>query len=249
MLPPNLNYGGSIFRRRVRLIVAPVETRVDLEDSIHAFRLALRHDGERITAIEAEFIRHPFTTCPGSRSHLAGLVGRRLDGLPEVRAAIETRLSCTHLMDMMALALAHWGEDGLVRLYDIAVDDERDGRMRARIDCDGRTVHDWTAARHAIIEPEALAGRPLMRGFHAWSREAFQGMPLEASMALQRGYFVAQARRYDPSPVQDHPAIGDGVPDGVCHSYSAPAVRQALRIEGSRRDFTNDPESLLTFRR
>jgi hypothetical protein len=150
---------------------------------------------------------------------------------------------------MTVLALAHVREEGLVRLYDIAVEDERDGKMRARITCDGETVHDWTVAQHEILEPAALAGRTMIQGFHAWAREEFSGMPLEAAIALQRGYFVAQARRYLTVPERDYPAIGDGLPEGVCYSYSAPAVQQALRIEGSKRDFTGDPGALLRFER
>jgi hypothetical protein len=249
MLPPNPQYGSGIFRRRVRIMVAARQVNVDLEDSNHAFRLVLRHDGERITAIEPEAVRHPFTTCPDASGYLQALVGQPLDAPPDVRRMFETRVSCTHLTDMTVLALAHVRDDGLVRVFDIAVDDERDGRQRARISCDGGKVHDWTVAQHAILEPAALAGRTMIQGFHAWARQAFAGMPLEAATALQRGYFVAQARRYLTVPEREYPAIGDGLPEGVCYSYSSPAVQRALRIEGSKRDFTGDPGALLRFER
>jgi len=249
MLRPNPNYGDGTFRRRVRLRVAARRVDVDLEDSNHAFRLVLTHDGERITAIEPEFVRHPFTTCPESGPYMAALAGRPLEGAPDVRRALATRVSCTHVTDMAGLALAHVGEHGLERLYDIAVDDERDGRTQARITCDGQVVHGWTVARHAVVAPDAHAGRPLLKGFHAWARDAFSGTRLEAAFALQRGYFVAQARRYDTTPEREHPASGDGLPDGVCYSYSTPAVQRALRIDGSKRDFGNDADALLLFRR
>ena len=249
MLGPNPNYGTGIFRRRVRLTVAARQANVDLEDSNHAFRVVLRHDGERITSIEPDFVRYPFTTCPESGRYLGAVVGQPLDGTPDVRLTIETRLRCTHLTDMTALALAHVREAGLARLYDIAVDDEREGRMRGRVGCDGQPVHDWVVAGHAVTAPAAYAGRPMLRGFHAWAREAFAGIALEAAFMLQRGYFVAQARRYNTVPEREHPAIGDGLPDGVCYSYSTPVVQRALRIEGSKRDFTNDADALLSFRR
>ncbi len=233
----------------MRVRVAARRVDVDLEDSNHAFRLVLRHDGACISAFEPDFVRHPFTTCPESGNCLQALVGQRLDGTPEVRAMIETRVSCTHLTDMAGLALSHVREDGLVRLYDIAVDDEREGRTRARVDCDGRKVHDWVCSRHAIVEPAAHAGQPMMRGFHAWTQAAFSGVAFEAALMLQRGYFVAQSRRYLMEPARDHPAIGDGLPDGVCYSYSAPAVQRAQRIEGSKRDLTHDADALLRFRR
>ena len=249
MAEPNPNYGDGVFRRRVRIRVTSRQVHVDLEDSNHAFRLVLRHDGERVTAIEPEFVRHPFTTCPESGRYLAGFVGLPLHQVPDVRRALETRSSCTHVTDMTALALAHVGEQGLERVYDAEVDDERDGRTRARIICDGQAVHDWMVAGHAVVAPDVFAGRPMMRGFHAWAHEAFSGMEQEAAFMLQRGYFVAQARRYDTSPEREHPAIRDGMPDGVCYSYSTPAVQRAQRMEGSKRDFTNDPEALLRFER
>lgn len=246
MFEPNPDYGSGTFRRRLRLVVDARGVDVELEDTNHAFRLALRHDGAKITALEPVYVRHPFTTCPESRGFLSRLVGQPLAST-DVRRQVEPRAVCTHLADMTATALAHWREDGLRRLYDIEVEDERNGLARARISCDDEPVHDWIVARHVIATPEALAGRPMMKGFHAWASEAFSGMPFEAAMALHRGYFVAQARRVNTSPERDHPAAGDGMPDGVCYSYSSPAVARALRIEGSKRDFTNDTEALLRF--
>jgi len=209
----------------------------------------LRHDGERVTAIEPVAVRHPFTTCPEAACSLQGLVGQPLDGTLDTRRLLEPRVSCTHLTDMAGLAVAHAGDDALTRLYDIAVDDERAGLARARIACDGVPVHDWTIARHAIVEPGVLAGRPMMQGFHAWARTTFPDLTLEAALMLQRGYFVAQSRRYTTTPEREHPAISDGLPDGVCYSYSTPAVERARRIEGSKRDFTSDPDALLRFER
>ncbi len=248
MLIPDSNYGRGVFRRRLRLGVAARETRVDLEDGNHAFRLVLRHDGERITAIEPTYVRHPFTTCPGSARFLTDLVGRPLDDNPEERRLPERRHSCTHVTDMARLALDHVRDAGLRRLYDIEVDDECEGRSSTRITCDGQLVHEWIISRQAIVGPEELAGRPMMQGFHAWVRQEFTDLALEAAIALQRGWFVGQTRRYIMTPVRDHPATGDGMPDGVCYSYSEPVVRNAERIEGSKRDFTHDADALLRFR-
>jgi len=249
MLKPDPNYGHGTFRRGVRLAVAPGQVNVDLEDSNHAFRMVLRHDGARITAIDTEAVRHPFTTCPEAERSVQGLVGRPLDGTLDVRRRLETRSGCTHLTDMAGLAIAHATQEGLRRLYDISVDDERDGRTQARISCDGHAVHDWTIMKHTLAEPEPLAGRPVMKGFHAWATAEFSGVALEAATMLQRGYFVAQSRRFAASPAAEHPAISDGMPEGVCYSYTTPAVQRAQRIDGSRRDFTNDADALLRFRR
>jgi hypothetical protein len=209
----------------------------------------LRHDGKRVTAIEPMAVRHPFTTCPEAARSLQGFVGQPLDGTLDTRRLLEPRVSCTHLTDMTGLAVAHAGDDSLTRLYDIAVDDERAGLARARIACDGAAVHDWAIARHAIVEPGVLAGRPMMQGFYAWASSTFSGLALEAALMLQRGYFVAQSRRYVTTPEREHPAVSDGLPEGVCYSYSTPALQRARRIEGSKRDFTNDADALLRFER
>lgn len=245
---PNPDYGSGVFRRRLHIAAEPGHVRVELEDCNHAFRLTLRHDGVCVTAVEPEAIRHPFTTCPEALAVIARVVGHSLDADAQ---ALRQRLvpgdNCTHLFDMTVLALAHVGDIGLRRDYDIAVDDEREGMTFARIACDGAWVHQWQVRRHVIEEPAVLSGRPVMRGFFAWAAEAFEGMPLEAAMALQRGYFVAQARRSISLPIEQHPAAGDGMPDGVCYSYNAGVVQRALRIHGSVRDYSAGPEGLLDF--
>lgn len=63
--PPLLDpdYGQGAFRRALRLRVVAGQVLVDLEDANHAFRLRLLHDGQQVTDIEAETLRHPFVTC------------------------------------------------------------------------------------------------------------------------------------------------------------------------------------------
>lgn len=255
MARPNPHYGTGTFRRRLRVSAAPGEVAVELEDCNHGFRLRLWHDGERVTTVEVEPMRIPFNTCAEAVRPLQRAVGHRLD---EDEATLRSRLvpgdNCTHMHDMAILAVAHAaahrGEERTTRLYDMAVDDERGGITRARIACDGAPVHEWhiaTPRAHTITAPEELAGKPVMRGFHAWASQAFDGMPREAAVALQRAYFVAQARRHSFEPVAAHPGISDGMPQGACYSYNTGAVERALRSEGTVRDFTHTPEHLLKF--
>ena len=181
-------------------------------------------------------MRHPFTTCPeSSRFLVATLVGRSLAGMPDIRRALETRYSCTHVTDMTALALGHVDEAGFERLYDIAVDDEREGRTRARIRRDGQPVHEWIIARHAIVEPAALAGRPMMQGFFAW-----RGRPtdpaFEAATMLQR-LFRGRARFLCRRPNGIIPPSATACPGRLLLQF---AVSNGPRVSGSRRDFTQD---------
>ena len=75
----------------------------------------------------------------------------------------------------------------------------------------------------------------------------YEDMPLEAAVALQRGYFVAQSRRVARLPYQEWPAGADNMPDGTCYSYNHDVVARALRIEGTVWDLTDKPELLLRF--
>ncbi|AYH43730.1 DUF2889 domain-containing protein [Azoarcus sp. DN11] len=259
MVRPNPLYGTGTFRRRIRVRAAPREVAVEMEDCNHGFRLRLWHDGERVTSVEVDPLRIPFNTCAEAIRPLQRALGHRLD---EDEATLRSRLvpgdNCTHMHDMAVLAVAHaaahGGEGVSTRLYDMAVDDEREGVVRARIACDGVPVHDWEIAGqppdippHTLTAPPELAGRPVMRGFHAWASQAFEGMPREAAVALQRAYFVARARRHSFEPVAEHPGISDGMPQGACYSYNSGAVERAFRSEGTVRDFTHTPDLLLKF--
>ena len=152
------------------------------------------------------------------------------------------------MFDMAALALSHARGNGSALEYDMAVEDEVDGRAsRVEISRDGRSVHAWQVQAHHIVAPAALAGLPMMRGFHAWASRQFEGAELEAAIALQRAYFVAQSRRFSFDPPEANPGIGDGMPQGSCYSYNHGAVERALRSTNTVRDFTHTPEKLLRF--
>ena len=249
-MPPrklNPNFGGGVFRRRLRLTVGAGVVAVDLEDGNHAFRLRLSHDGQHILAVAVGMVRNPYVTCPETVASLRALNGQPLVDVAALRKLLPPRRNCTHLTDMVLLAAEHATEAGLRRQYDVAVDDEKDGVTRARIACDGQPVHDWLIAAHAVTAPAAFAGNAMMRGFYAWASAAFAGMELEAAVALQRGYFVAQSRRYSVEPIELYPANAEFVMEGSCHSYSNGVMERGLRNAGSIRDFTHAEEQLLQF--
>ena len=244
---PNPSYGSGVFRRRLHWHATEGLVEVGLEDSNHGFRLRLRHDGSRVVAVDVEPVRYPFTTCPEAVRSVLRIVDLPFGDVAALRERLPGSDNCTHLIDMALLAASHAGDIGKERFYDIAVADERDGMTQARIECDGHLVHDWAIRAHTIEQPAELAGKPVMRGFYAWVTQTFGGMPLEAAQVLQRGYFVAQARRYSYDPIEQHPASTDGMPLGACYSYNSGAVERALRIKGSVRDYSKSSERLLQF--
>ncbi len=86
-----------------------------------------------------------------------------------------------------------------------------------------------------------------MQGFYPWAVKVFSKDELEAAVILQRGYFVAQTRRYDYKNSAGRPALEDNMPEGACYTYNAGVVEQAFQTEGMVRDFTGTQEQLLKF--
>ena len=242
---PNPAYGNGIFRRRLRLRVTKQQVAVELEDCNHAFRLCLHHDGEKVVSLDTEVRRYPYITCAEAPEALRKLVGAAVGGAAtSTRPRLLPSNNCTHLHDMALLALAYAEEPALERVYDISVADEHGGVTEARIDCDGAMVHAWRIREHAVIVPEVHAGKTMLRGFYNWVSRCHAGVPLEAAVALQRGYYVAQGRRY----LSDLPASADHMPEGACYTYSHGVVERAQRIGGTVWDLSDRPEVLLQFR-
>ncbi len=248
MAKPNSDYGKGVFRRRIFVRGEPGVVKVELEDGNHGFRVRLAHDGETVTDLTVDTVRYPFNTCPEAITPLRRIVGFPLDGDAQaLRDRAVPGENCTHMFDMAALAIAHARQEDLALDYLMAVEDQGDGPARVEIHCNGQVFHAWTVKDHVVVSPPALAGKPMMRGFHAWASRAFDAPGLEAATALQRAYFVAQSRRHDFDPPEANPGIGDGMPQGCCYSYNHGAVERALRSAGTVRDFTRTPEKLLRF--
>jgi hypothetical protein len=243
----NANYGEGIYRRRLALHGSRRRVEAQLEDGPHGFRLRLCHDGHVVTALESQALRFPFNTCPGAIDALQPLLGTPLDvDAAALRRIIDPGNNCTHLHDLATLALAHARRSRSSRVYDIEVPDERDGQTTVRVALNGVTVHDWRVRDQHVVGPDAVAGGPLLAGFYRWAISRFSGDQLEAATIAQRGYFVAQARRYDFASAAGAPASDDQMPQGACYSYNHGVVEHALRT-GTVRDFSNCPELLLKF--
>jgi len=248
--PPNPDYGSGCFRRRIRLTGTAGQVVAELEDNCHGFRATLSHDGHHITAVNAETLRIPFNTCAGAIAPIQALVGVAVGSDPKtVNAAINPFSNCTHLFDLSVLAIAHAARGDTTRIYDVVVDDERDGQPANAIAyLDGKEVLRFKTREWELLDPPELLGKPLFRGFAAWANDYFQGDEREAAFVLQKGYFVSSARRIDARKIEgsrgtDHPHI-----PGACHTYSEGIIEQAVRLVDTVRDFTDCPEQLLRFK-
>lgn len=257
---PNPDYGHGFFRRRIRLINSPQRIEAQLEDNNHAFKVSLVHDNDKITSIEALPLRYPFSTCPGATKPIQSLLGHSLEQPLEqplgkdfhhpTSIQAEDRKpgnNCTHIYDLVALAIDHLRRGEPERLYDIAVSDELNDTCSASVACNGKTIHSWQVKPYVIIAPETLRDGPLLKGFYRWAESTFQGDILEAARVLQRGYFVAQTRRFDYENTAGRMAEDDEMPEGACFSYNAGNVENAKQTHNMIRDFSEQADELLKF--
>jgi hypothetical protein len=219
----------------------------ELEDQAHGMRCLIEHDGRVITGVTSDFRRFPMTTCIGAGEPLEQIVGEPVGS--DFRTFFRdgrARMNCTHMFDIAWLATAHAARGETVRTYDVEVPDEVDGRTEVRLFRDGERLLRWTLYKSIVQAPEEMAGRHLFGGFTSWALEKLAGDDLEAALVLQKGYFVAQARRWVVEPGLLRPRE-KAAHAGVCHGYGHARIDQAARLPESRRDFTDHPERLLKF--
>ena len=224
-----------------------------LEDDFHHFGVELRHDGQRVLAVEGHAGRFPRDSCPGALGILQELVGTPLD----VRSTAlgqhtNMRLHCTHLYDLLGLAIAHAAAGREHRRYDARVPDRQNrnpdpdgldvgGTTRPELWRDGEPVMHWDVEGDLVTGPARYAGVSLGRGFREWT-ESLDVDEAEAAHVLRRATLIAMGRLIN---LQELPADATQWTVGVCHSFQPDIYKHSSRIPESVRDFTDDPRGPL----
>lgn len=227
------------FRRRIVVVVsrnAPHggEARAALEDDFHHFRVALRHERGRVSGVEGEALRNPYTLCPSAAGRLPQLVGMALSpAASAVGRAADASEQCTHLFDLAGLALAAAATGRPRVVYDIEVPDRAQGRTRARLARDGAALLAWDLDGTAIAAPASYAGVSLRKGFGRWALAALPADLAEAAVVLRRCALISLGRG-KPLDLQLH-----AVPTGLCYAQQPARAEQALRVVGSTWDFSD----------
>lgn len=222
----NPHFGEGIFRRRLRLIAEAGQVRAALEDTNHAMRLVLRHDGERVTDVEPRMTRIPVSTCPGAAGPLRAFIGLPLAPYPlRSSEVVSARANCTHLHHLTLLAMAHALRGG-VREYDVEVPDEHPAPVWASVRRDGMEIHRWRTFEGSIVGPDELAGLPLSAGIARWAAERFEGDALEAALVFANAYVVSFSRRYEVNAYAGQRAAAYGQMSGKCYGYQPEVVSQ-----------------------
>jgi hypothetical protein len=148
------------------------------------------------------------------------------------------------MIDLAGLAVAHAARGGDRRQYDIAIPDPVDGRRHVTLERDSEPLLSWDVDRHTILAPPPFAGRALRGGFLAWAEAALDPETAEAAIVLRRACDISHGR------MQNLDVYDDARPllrfmAGSCYTFQLGRGEGALRMKGTIRDFTDEPERLL----
>lgn len=151
--------------------------------------VCLHHDGVRISGIDADMDRAPWTTCPGARAVLeTTFLGT---ALADTARRGEKQANCTHLYDLAVLAAAH-AADAAPLVYDLAVSDPSEGLWHAEISVGGEVLMQFSHRDNVATQPAEIAGTSLF-SLRGWI-EALPEPAREAARLLQWGTILAQGR-------------------------------------------------------
>jgi len=224
-----------------------------LEDDFHHFGIEMRHDGEKVVAVDGQAARFPRDTCPGAVGILQEVVGMPLDKRSTALGQYTNmRWHCTHLYDLLGLAIAHAAAGREHRRYDAIVPDRAPldpahsdsrfaGRTSPELYRNGIIVMHWQVQGNQITGPADYAGISMGRGFREWT-ETLDLDEAEAAHVLRRATLIALGRLID---LQDLPPEGVQGMVGVCHSFQPEVVRGSSRMLASTRDYSERPQDLL----
>ena len=231
-----------IYRRATIISAAEHQVSAEMEDDFHHFKIMLRHDGDVVTEVVAQSIRYPWSTCGDeSAKKLQELTGCRLDSLykqlpPEARFA-----QCTHLFDLVQLAISHAGKPGSTQLYENTVTViPSKGVVRAELKSNRECLLCWDIEDGSITGPEPYRGQKIDK----LRTLAMQQPPelAEAILVLQRAIHVSVGKIFDWSPLKK--AAEMQLPP-TCYTFQTATAARSDRVPGNIRDFTHSAEQML----
>lgn len=247
---PTFFPSGS-YRRRIRLVAsAPGVVEGGLEDDIHYFTVTVRHDGERVLAMEGGTVREPWSTC-----HEAAGPLRSLEGMPLSESCVAVGdhgvavQNCTHMFDLAGLAVAHaWRvtRGGAARRqYDIEVPHRamHGGEQLITLFRDGEPALSWTVDGLRIVAPEPFAQVKFTGGFFRWAAATLPPDEAEAAIVLRRACTIGMVRGIDLDQHDTLQQLPELAP--LCYSMQPERAPIALRRKGQIRDYDADPDAML----
>lgn len=224
-----------------------------LEDDFHHFGVELCHDGRHVLAVDGHAERFPRDSCPGAIGILQEVVGTSLnERCTALGQHTNMRMHCTHLYDLLGLAIAHAASRRNHRRYDAMVPDRQNcdcdpenmevgGRTRPELYRDGALVMWWQLDGELVTGPSPYEGVSLGRGFREWT-ESLDLEAAEAAHVLRRATLIALGRHIN---LQEMPEEAIKWTEGVCHSFQPEVYRRSRLMGNSKRDFSDEPRGPL----
>ncbi len=233
-----------IYRRHIRLDAHGRQVVGELADDAQHFRIRLRHDGARVTSVDGEAVRHPWSTCSEALAPLRGLEGMRLSRrCTAVGDVANARQQCTHWFDLAGLAVAHAAAGRASREYRCAVSGAPGEAATATLERDGEPLLAWRLDGTTIRGEPPFDGRNLRGAFLAWAEQTLDPDLAEAATVLRRASYISPVRFYELDLFE---RASDVQPvTGQCYTYTEGTAQRSQRQRGSKRDYTHRPEALL----
>ena len=239
-------WGDGIYRRRITVRRTGSTTVVgELEDDFHHFGVQIDHDESEITAIVADAERHPWDICAEANRPIQTVIGTTLRDHPSVLGEHDARANCTHLFDLTGLVVAHAARSTTERRFEAEVTDpDEHGDRTARLWVDGDLMIEWAMRQRDIVGPDRWAGAPLWNGFMGWALTELDDATAEAAIVLRRAVDISRGRMQDLDDYRSNAELA-GFMTGICHAFTPENNERGVRLVGSARDFTDQPELLL----
>jgi hypothetical protein len=240
----NLDVGEPLVYRRATIIIASGhQVSAEMEDDFHHFRITLGHDGDVVTGIVGESIRYPWTTCGlESERKIQDLAGCRLDSMYEQLSSDERFSHCTHMFDLVQLAIGHAAKTACTRLYQATVTLLPDqGPVRAELKRDGDSLFQLDIENGCITGPAPYSGLRV-DGLAAWASAQEQDELVEAVLVLKRAIHVSLGKIFDWSNAKM--ASEMNLPP-TCYTFQPATAQRSIRVPDSIRDYTHNPEQML----
>jgi hypothetical protein len=237
-MPARSAYGDGVFVRSLAIrSPSPGKVSLAMEDLVHAFTIDFEHDGDVVKSVHATWVRRPLSSCGGATDALTAMVGCRLaDNVFEIARYTDASQQCTHLHDMLCLAITHAHERRPDCRYDLVVPDSVDGTQVATLSRDGRALLEFEVADYRrIVNPEACRGLDVLKGFMSWVRANVPKQQHEYYVMMQRGLLVARGQQIDMESLVGQRARLSGPPDGTCFGSQPERYREAVRVGVLRR--------------
>jgi hypothetical protein len=195
---------------------------------------------DHVTHASGEAFRTPYTVCGSAAAVLHQLQGMPISKNPiAVVRYVDQRQHCTHMLDEAGLAIAAAAAGIKNRLYEIEVPRHRNGLTHPRLWRDKEKLLEWTVRDNVIESPPPFTGRPLGAGMSRWAQENLETDIAEATLVLRRCAMIALGRLRNLD-LETHANSS-----GHCYAQQPIRAHNALRVQGSTVDFSDNRRALI----